>query len=169
MYQQQPNYGGMQQYPQMGQPGYGQPQMMGQPGYGQPQMMGQPGYGQPQMMGQPGYGQPQQQQVVVIKEVVKEVPKEAEKPKATSALRTEMMEPIKVTCYKCGYEGLTQVKETNGPAVWNCFWLMCILGFFFFFPWFFCCCGCCKTEMKDHDHHCGRCGVIAAKREGRMC
>jgi len=42
------------QFPQPGQPGYGQPQ----PGYGQPQPgygPPQPGYGQPQ----PGYGQPQ--------------------------------------------------------------------------------------------------------------
>ena len=79
---QQPYYG---QYPQQGQPYYGQQpgqpyygQQPGQPYYGQYQQPGQPYYGQPyygqyQQPGQPYYGQPQQP-------VQAEVPVQAEAP-----------------------------------------------------------------------------------------
>jgi hypothetical protein len=57
--QQQPNYGGRQDYGQQGygQPGYGAGPGYGQPGYGGGSGYGQPGYGAPGGgYGQPGYG-----------------------------------------------------------------------------------------------------------------
>ena len=74
-----------------------------------------------------------------------------------------------MTCHFCGHEGHTEVKHTNGSAVWLWVLILFILGWFFLFCWFFCCVPCCVKKIKDAEHYCKKCDKLIAVKRPDFC